>query len=80
VVTWEDSPLVKAVRSGHVLVVDEVDKAPVEVVGGGVRPVTPHLLLFNTGRFRKPIPVFWQWPSASFCFSCHTRAVMMNRA
>jgi hypothetical protein len=33
VVTWEDSPLVKAVRSGHVLVVDEVDKAPVEVVG-----------------------------------------------
>jgi MoxR-like ATPase len=31
-VIWEDSPLVKAVRLGHVLVVDEVDKAPVEVV------------------------------------------------
>eukprot|EP00668_Euglena_longa_P001746 GGOE01002056.1.p1 GENE.GGOE01002056.1~~GGOE01002056.1.p1 ORF type:complete len:1414 (-),score=516.23 GGOE01002056.1:25-4002(-) len=33
VVHWEDSPLVKAVKAGHVLVVDEVDKAPVEVVG-----------------------------------------------
>lgn len=32
VVVWEDSPLVKAVRSGHVLVVDEADKAPLEVV------------------------------------------------
>ena len=33
VLHWEDSPLVKAVSNGHVLVVDEVDKAPVEVVG-----------------------------------------------
>jgi len=31
-VVWEDSPLVKAVKMGHVLVVDEIDKAPVEVV------------------------------------------------
>ena len=31
VVVWEDSPLVKAVREGHVLVVDEADKAPLEV-------------------------------------------------
>ena len=31
-VTWEDSPLVKAAQRGHVLVVDEIDKAPVEVV------------------------------------------------
>lgn len=29
---WEDSPLVKAVQLGHCLVVDEIDKASVEVV------------------------------------------------
>eukprot|EP00755_Sulcionema_specki_P007718 Sspe_Gene.38973::Locus_18803_Transcript_1_2_Confidence_0.400_Length_3854::g.38973::m.38973 len=32
VVEWEDSPLVKAVKYGRVLVVDEADKAAVEVV------------------------------------------------
>eukprot|EP00755_Sulcionema_specki_P015420 Sspe_Gene.9679::Locus_3257_Transcript_1_1_Confidence_1.000_Length_5642::g.9679::m.9679 len=32
-VTWEDAPLVKALVKGHVLVVDEIDKAPLEVVG-----------------------------------------------
>ena len=32
VVVWEDSPLVRAVRDGSVLVVDEADKAPLEVV------------------------------------------------
>lgn len=31
VVVYEDSPLVKAVRNGHVLVVDEADKAPTHV-------------------------------------------------
>lgn len=31
VVTYEDSPLVQAVKSGHVLVVDEADKAPTHV-------------------------------------------------
>jgi len=31
-VIWEDSPLVQAVRYGRVLVVDEADKAPLEVV------------------------------------------------
>lgn len=31
VVVYEDSPLVKAVRLGHVLVVDEADKAPTHV-------------------------------------------------
>merc|ERR550514_2501523 len=31
-VTWEDSPLVRSVRFGRVLVVDEADKAPLEVV------------------------------------------------
>ena len=30
-VKYEDSPLVKAVREGHVLVVDEADKAPTHV-------------------------------------------------
>lgn len=30
-VVFEDSPLVKAVKSGHVLVIDEADKAPVNV-------------------------------------------------
>ena len=32
VVAWEDSPLVIAAREGSVLVVDEADKAPLEVV------------------------------------------------
>ena len=32
VVKWNDSPLVRAVRNGYVLVIDEADKAPVEVV------------------------------------------------
>lgn len=31
VIVYEDSPLVKAVKSGHVLVVDEADKAPTHV-------------------------------------------------
>ncbi len=31
VIVYEDSPLVRAVRSGHVLVVDEADKAPTHV-------------------------------------------------
>ncbi|XP_061397314.1 von Willebrand factor A domain-containing protein 8-like [Musca vetustissima] len=30
-VVYEDSPLVKAVKSGHILVIDEADKAPVNV-------------------------------------------------
>ncbi|XP_039451313.1 von Willebrand factor A domain-containing protein 8 [Culex pipiens pallens] len=30
-IIYEDSPLVKAVKSGHVLVVDEADKAPIHV-------------------------------------------------
>jgi MoxR-like ATPase len=32
VLVWEDSPLVRAVREGRTLVVDEADKAPLEVV------------------------------------------------
>ncbi len=42
VVSWEDSPLVRAVREGRVLMIDEADKAPVEVVGilkGTLHPV-----------------------------------------
>lgn len=31
IVIYEDSPLVKAVKLGHVLVVDEADKAPTHV-------------------------------------------------
>lgn len=31
-IRYEDSPLVRAVKYGHVLVIDEADKAPVEVV------------------------------------------------
>ena len=31
-VVWQDSPLVQAVRHGRVLVIDEADKAPLEVV------------------------------------------------
>lgn len=32
VVVWEDSPLLRAVKYGRCLVVDEADKAPLEVV------------------------------------------------
>ena len=31
IIKYEDSPLVKAVKSGHILVVDEADKAPTHV-------------------------------------------------
>ena len=31
-ISWADSPLVRAVTEGRVLVVDEADKAPLEVV------------------------------------------------
>lgn len=31
IVSYEDSPLVQAVKTGHVLVVDEADKAPTHV-------------------------------------------------
>ena len=31
-IIWKDSPLLRAVRDGHALVVDEADKAPVEVL------------------------------------------------
>merc|ERR1719150_3136912 len=31
IIIYEDSPLVKAVKSGHILVVDEADKAPTHV-------------------------------------------------
>ncbi|KAK2840347.1 hypothetical protein Q5P01_014087 [Channa striata] len=31
IITYEDSPLVKAVKRGHVLVIDEADKAPTNV-------------------------------------------------
>ena len=40
VVVWEDSPLVRAVRLGRTLVVDEADKAPLEVRR---RMLLPHL-------------------------------------
>lgn len=33
VVYYEDSPLVKAVKNGHILVIDEADKAPLHVTG-----------------------------------------------
>ena len=33
VVVWEDSALLKAAKHGRVLVVDEADKAPLEVCG-----------------------------------------------
>jgi len=31
VIVYEDSPLVRAVKHGHVLIVDEADKAPTNV-------------------------------------------------
>jgi hypothetical protein len=41
-IVWEDSPLVRAMSSGHVLVVDEFDKAPVEVSEGGACRYKPY--------------------------------------
>ena len=31
-IVWKDSPLVRAAKTGRTLVVDEADKAPLEVV------------------------------------------------
>lgn len=31
-IVWEDSPLVRAAKTGRTLLVDEADKAPLEVV------------------------------------------------
>ena len=31
VIVYEDSPLVRAVKTGHILIVDEADKAPTNV-------------------------------------------------
>jgi len=32
VISYEDSPLIRAIKYGRVLVCDEIDKAPIEVV------------------------------------------------
>ena len=62
-IVWEDSPLVRAMSRGHILVVDEFDKAPVEVVcvlkglledgeillADGRRFVSPKSVLFDSG-------------------------------
>ena len=49
-IVWEDAPLVKAVKQGHVLVVDEIDKAPLEVVGILKGLVEDKELLLSDGR------------------------------
>ncbi|KAF8278544.1 putative AAA domain (dynein-related subfamily)/von Willebrand factor type A domain containing protein [Trypanosoma cruzi] len=49
-VIWSDSPLVKAVERGHCLVVDEIDKAPVEVVQVLKGLVEDHEMRLRDGR------------------------------
>ncbi|RNF26831.1 putative heat shock protein HslVU, ATPase subunit HslU [Trypanosoma conorhini] len=49
-VVWSDSPLVKAVQRGHCLVVDEIDKAPVEVVQVLKGLVEDHEMRLRDGR------------------------------
>lgn len=71
VVIYEDSPLVKAVKYGHVLVVDEADKAPTHVtcilktlvengemiLSDGRRIVPKHMLESSGGDVSSFIPV-----------------------
>ncbi|KAJ0176447.1 hypothetical protein K1T71_007626 [Dendrolimus kikuchii] len=71
VVIYEDSPLVKAVKNGHVLVVDEADKAPTHVtcilktlvengemiLSDGRRIVPKHMLESSGGDVESYIPV-----------------------
>ena len=47
---WKDSPLVRAVTNGRVLVVDEADKAPVEVISVLKGLVEDGELLLSDGR------------------------------
>ena len=49
-IVWEDAPLVKAVKNGHILVVDEIDKAPLEVVGILKGLIEDKQLLLSDGR------------------------------
>ena len=47
---WEDSPLVRAVEKGYVLMVDEADKAPVEVTSVLKSLVEDEEMLLADGR------------------------------
>ena len=49
-IVWNDSPLIRAVRDGCVLVVDEADKAPVEVISVVKGLVEDGELLLADGR------------------------------
>ncbi|SCU65074.1 AAA domain (dynein-related subfamily)/von Willebrand factor type A domain containing protein, putative [Trypanosoma equiperdum] len=49
-VVWADSPLVRAVQQGHCLVVDEIDKAPVEVVQVLKGLIEDHEMRLRDGR------------------------------
>jgi hypothetical protein len=55
-VLWQDSPLVKAVTNGHVLVVDEVDKAPVEVVQVLKALIEDREMVLGDGRLIRQAP------------------------
>ncbi|XP_028163508.1 von Willebrand factor A domain-containing protein 8 [Ostrinia furnacalis] len=71
IVVYEDSPLVKAVKNGHVLVVDEADKAPTHVtcilktlvengemiLSDGRRIVPKHMIETSGGDVKSFIPV-----------------------
>lgn len=50
VITWADSPLVRAAKNGHVLVLDEVDKAPLEVVAILKALIEDGQMLLSDGR------------------------------
>ena len=53
-VIWSDSPLVKAVKNGRMLVLDEVDKAPPEVVGVLKQLVERGSMTLSDGRSISP--------------------------
>nr|CCC90591.1 conserved hypothetical protein [Trypanosoma congolense IL3000] len=49
-IVWTDSPLVRAAQQGHCLVVDEIDKAPVEVVQVLKGLIEDHEMRLRDGR------------------------------
>ncbi|KAI9138938.1 AAA domain-containing protein [Paraphysoderma sedebokerense] len=56
VILWKDSPLLKAVKLGHTLVIDEADKAPVYVVSILKSLAESGELTLPDGRRIRPLP------------------------
>lgn len=54
ILKYEDSPLIKAVRDGQVLVIDEADKAPLNVVAVLKSLIDAGFLYLSDGRRIQP--------------------------